>query len=383
MKKNTFIMCAALLALGSCTNEVNEEGFVDKANTISFNAYSTKTRAYTSGDVTIAEMKEGSFGVVGYTQSNNKLYLGSTTKAIEQYWKEDKTLTGGGSWEYKDPTEMKYWPADVMDFFAYFPYSADGASFADPKNDTDPVMTIKCTRDDQDILFSRIHNKAQDTRVHMFFNHALSKIKSIEIQVNAVDVNVTVSKVEILNTSTKGNINVGVDGVATYSNGSEIRTFNVTPAKTITLSTEQKPVDGVLFNNNANGYLFGTNATEHNYVIGTGKAMWNGSKDALNGGKLSESDFVVMKLTCKVEAADHYLVGSADTFGEMYIPMKGVSTNSADISELAAGRRYTYKIVMSSNVGFKDTGDPVMLAPIRFGVNQVTDWNDVEVTVNL
>ena len=90
-----------------------------------------------------------------------------------------------------------------------------------------------------------------------------------------------------------------------------------------------------------------------------------------------------MKLTCKVEAADHYLVGSADTFGEMYIPMKGVSTNSADISELAAGRRYTYKIVMSSNVGFKDTGDPVMLAPIRFGVNQVTDWNDVEVTVNL
>ena len=118
MKKNTFIMCAALLALGSCTNEVNEEGFVDKANTISFNAYSTKTRAYTSGDVTIAEMKEGSFGVVGYTQSNNKLYLGSTTKAIEQYWKEDKTLTGGGSWEYKDPTEMKYWPADVMDFFA-------------------------------------------------------------------------------------------------------------------------------------------------------------------------------------------------------------------------------------------------------------------------
>ena len=63
--------------------------------------------------------------------------------------------------------------------------------------------------------------------------------------------------------------------------------------------------------------------------------------------------------------------------------MKGVSTNSADISELAAGRRHTYKIVMSSNVGFKDTGDPVMLAPIRFGVNQVTDWNDVEVTVNL
>ena len=90
-----------------------------------------------------------------------------------------------------------------------------------------------------------------------------------------------------------------------------------------------------------------------------------------------------MKLTCKVEAAGHYLVGSADTFGEMYIPMKGISGNSADISELAAGRRYTYKIVMSSNVGYKDNGDPIMLAPIRFGVNQIVNWDDVEVTVNL
>lgn len=374
-------MCAILLALSGCTNEINDEGFVDKANGISFSAYSAKTRAYTSGDVAIDKMKEGSFGVVGYTQADNKLYLGSATKAIEQYWKADATIAGGGSWEYKDPTEMKYWPADVMDFFAYFPYSANGATFAAPKNDTDPVMTIKCTSDDKDILFDRVHNKSQEDRVHMYFKHALAKIKSIQIQVNAVDVNVTVSKAEILNTSTKGNIDVYADGVAKYSNGSEIRTFDISPAKTISMSSEGN--DRVLFDNNANGYLFGTNETEHNYVIGTGKTMWNGSKDALNGGKLSESNFVCLKLTCKVEAASHYLVGSADTFGEMYIPMKGISDNSADISELAAGRRYTYKIVMSSNVGYKDNGDPIMLAPIRFGVNQVTEWDDVTVTVNL
>lgn len=384
MKQFYVLTCAALLAASSCTNEVNEEGFVDKTNTISFSAYANKTRAYTSGDVTIAEMKNGSFGVVGYTQSNNNLYLGSTNKAIEQYWKEDASISGGGSWEYKDPTEMKYWPTDVMDFFAYFPYSATGATFADPKNDTDPVMTIHCTSDKQDILFGRVHNKAQEERVHMFFNHALSKIKTIEIKVNAVDVNVTVSKVEILNTATKGDIKVDADGVATYgSNLTDIRTFYISPAKTISLSTESNPVDGVLFDNSANGYLFGTNSTEHNSVVGTGKTMWNGSKDALNGGKLSESDFVVLKLTCKVEVSGLYRVGDANTYGVMYIPMKGISDNSADITELAAGRRYSYKIVMSSNVGFYDNGDPIMLAPIRFGVNQVVQWDDVSVTVNL
>ena len=38
MKKIGYLTFAALLAFGSCTNEINEEGFVDKANTISFSA---------------------------------------------------------------------------------------------------------------------------------------------------------------------------------------------------------------------------------------------------------------------------------------------------------------------------------------------------------
>ena len=103
MKKITYLTYAALFALTSCTNEINEEGFVDKANTISFNAYSNKTRAYTGGDADISVMKTGSFGVVGYKNSDNNLYLGSTTKATEQVWNETKN-----AWEYKIENEMKY-----------------------------------------------------------------------------------------------------------------------------------------------------------------------------------------------------------------------------------------------------------------------------------
>lgn len=111
--------------------------------------------------------------------------------------------------------------------------------------------------------------------------------------------------------------------------------------------------------------------------------MWSGNKSDLNGGNLSTSNFVCLKLTCKVKAAGHYLVGGESNYGEMYIPMHGTSANSADISELLAGRRYTYNIIMQSNVGYEDDGDPIMLAPIRFSVNEVTNWNDVTVTINL
>lgn len=380
MKKNVFLMGVALLTLGSCTNEINEEGFVDKANTISFSAYSSKTRAYTSGDADIAKMKEGSFGVVGYTSDNN-LYLGSTNKAIEQVWKTDASYTGDGYWDYKVSSELKYWPSSTMDFYAYFPYPGNGATFAN-RSTENTIMTITNETGNQDVLFARQADQSQTAYVPLRFNHAFSKIKAINIKVAAVDVSVTVQKVEVLNTSTKGKVLVDNTGNASYATteSDEIRSFDLSSSpKTIKYGT-----DGVeLFGNEANGYLFATNSSVQHYVKGTGKTMWSGNKADLNGGNLSASEFVCLKLTCKVKAAGHYLVGSENDYGTMYIPMHGKSANSADISELLAGRRYTYNIIMKSNVGYKDDGDPIMLAPIRFSVNEVTAWNDVEVTINL
>ena len=381
MKKITYLTYAALLALTSCTNEINEEGFVDKANTISFNAYSNKTRTYTGGDADISVMKTGSFGVVGYKNSDNNLYLSSAdNKATEQVWNETKN-----AWDYRNENEMKYWPSGSMDFFAYFPYSDDGATFATTKT-TDPVMTITSDNGDQDILFSYIKDRTQTDLVHLYFYHALSKIKSVEIQVAAPDIEVSVSNIEILNSYTQGKIKVDNTGVATYSDGTTPRSLGFSPAKTINSQTAE--TNRVLFDNAANAYLFATNTTEHDKVKGTGQTMWNGTKDALNGGKLSESNFICMKVTGKVKhhkdtGEDEYFVGSADSDGVMYIPLRGSSANSADISEFLAGRRYIYKIVMSSNVGYKDNGDPIMLSYIKFGVNQVYNWSDVTVTINL
>ena len=381
MKTLGYISLAALLALASCTNEINEEGFVDKENTISFNAYSNKTRTYTSGDVTtIDEMKQGSFGVVGY-KSDDQLYLGTTTGAIEQHWNQSN-----GHWEYKDKTQMKYWPGGNMDFYAFFPYSTSVEVASTDNSDSDPVVTFTNETGNQDVLFTRAADVAQTDYVPLYFKHALAKIKSINIDVRAVDVEVKVSKVNILNTSTKGkiklyNINGGEISYEATSND-EIRSFDFsTSPKTISLSNSA--TDGVkLFDNDANAYIFATNTGVQHNVRGTGKTMWNGSKDALSG-KVAESGLICLELECKVKAKDHYYVGSESTTGKLYIPLRGTSSNSATISEFLAGRRYIYNIVMSSNVGYDEKGDPIMLAPIRFSVNEITAWNDVDITIVL
>ena len=235
MKKLGYLMGAALLTLVSCTNEINEEGFVDKAKTISFNAYSNKTRAYSEGDADISAMKTGSFGVVGYKTSDNSLYLGSTNKAIEQVWKTDASYTGDGYWDYKVSSELKYWPQENMDFYAYFPYSAKGDVFAQSDASGD-VMTINNVTGNQDVLFACEKNQAQTAHVPLRFHHALSKIASVNILVNQPEVVVEVQKIEFLNTSTKGTIKVDNSGNATYeptSNTTRSFDFSSSPKKII------------------------------------------------------------------------------------------------------------------------------------------------------
>ena len=153
MKKLGYLIGAALLTLSRCTNKINKEDIVDKANTISFNAYSNKTRAYSEGDADISAMKTGSFGVVGYKTSDNGLYLGSTNNAIEQVWKTDASYTGDGYWDYKVSSELKYWPQENMDFYAYFPYSAQGDVFAQ-SDASGNVMIITDESGYQDVLFA-------------------------------------------------------------------------------------------------------------------------------------------------------------------------------------------------------------------------------------
>lgn len=392
MRKDFFYLCAALFALSSCTNEIIEEGFVDKSNAISFNSSAPKTRAYsyTEGDVDNTDaLKNGNFGVVGY--SYNALYLGATTKAAEQ------TYDAGDNWKYVNDDEIRYWPNNNMDFYAYFPFSATGAVFANPKPDNDaPVMTITNNTGNQDVLFASTLNKPRVDRVDMQFHHAFSKIQGIEIQIKNKDVTVKVQKIEVINTSTKGKVLVDKDGNAKYAAGSKARVFTLATPVTITESNTynsgltnqfQTLVEG-----SDNGYIFATNSAIENHVTGTSTTLWDGTNTGWSGGTTLENlGQVCLKLTCKVTTPKtggvNYHVGSVSTYGVMYIPISGSSISGivpgdANKMALLAGKRYTYKIVMENNVGFNEKGEPI-LRPILFQSTAVDSWNDVTVTITL
>ena len=387
MKKITYLTYAALFALTSCTNEINEEGFVDKANTISFNAYSNKTRAVT-GDVTSENMKNDNFGVVGY--NGNSIYLGSSNAAIQQTWKADENVTGGGSWEYITQSDLKFWPSSgTMQFFAYFPFS-DNATFSESISENGTVMTIPNLTCNHDVLFASTNSSSYQERVPLTFYHAFSKIESLNVEIKGGNVesaggSIEIQKVEFINTSTSGSVLVDNSGIASYTAASP----NVTLSKDFTSSTKtvnstSKTAELINNTDKAEGYIFATNSSssETNPVKGTGKTLWNGTKEVLNNSTLSNGNFACLKLTCRVKDNTHYLVGSDSSFGDMYIPLTGTDSNHSEITSFIAGKRYKYNIVWEHNVGFTDAGDPI-LKPILFNVSSVTGWDDVIVTITL
>ena len=389
MKKNFLFAFAALIAVSSCTSEINEEGFVDKANSISFNAYSNKSRAV-SGDVTSDNMIDDNFGVVGYTHDDNKIYLyKGSYAAVEQTW-------DGDSWEYKNLSDLRFWPNKAMDFYAYFPFSDEATFTASNANDASgkpvTVMTIPNVNCSHDVLFAYVYNQPKTDRVPLTFHHAFAKMKGLQIEMPTDGMlyksgcQIEVKGVEFINTSTSGNIKVDNAGVASY----DVAETNVTLKEDLSSSVvtvNNANTSGALINNgsNAKGYFFATNKDAVNSVKGTDKTMWNGTKGALESGKLSEKEFVCLKLTCKVwNGTNHYYVGSAtaDTYGVIYIPLTGNSSDPKTVATFDAGKRYTYTIKMKDNVGFTDEGDPI-LTPILFNVTSVDEWGDVTVTITL
>ena len=380
MKKLFFATCAILMTFCGCTNELAEEGFTDKTKALTFGAYTVKSRAYASGDVTIDEMKlaGSSFGVVGY--SSNNLYLGQTTKAAAQAWK-----AATSSWEYADPAELRFWPETNMDFYAYFPYTANAAAFT-ATNNSGNVMTITTNGDaNQDLLFAFAENQAIQQRVPLTFHHAFSKIQAINISMTGggtlagANVEVEVKNVEIVGTATKGILNVDATGKASYADANTTRQFAFDQPKTI-----DKSSDAVALCKAAdNAYVFATNTDERNNVVGMGKTLWNGNKSAIVGDNLSSmGNMVYLKLTCKVKigGTSTYYVGDNSNYGYVYIPM--TSEDPGAITALEAGKRYVYNIAMRDNVGFKDNGDPI-LKPILFDVDEVEAWDEVTVNITL
>jgi len=368
MKTKYFLGLATMvLAVASCTNDEIVGSADNKADIqeISFESYANATRA----DVTATTLKTNgnAFGVKGYV--TEAAAFGGTTHTAGAACMYDNTKIvydgSATSWKYDDATKTAFWPNVNVAFYAYYPYAESvtaeapttGTSYVAtlPTNNTDAVVTFDVKGDVDALYAKKDQTKSEGATVTIPFQHVYAKINKINLK-TTLDMNVTVSNVEVCKVAHTGRVSITKEGKMTYPAGTGSRILDLS-SSTVTI-----------VKNDASGKdLVGADNGWYVFPISNDK-IWKKTQ-ATDVAK----DNVSIKLTAVIKAGNTTIHD-----GDIYIPI----CNSESSLAIEAGKRYTFNIDLKNGIGFDKDGND-LLTPIMFDTT-VTDWsNGNDVTVNI
>lgn len=337
MKKIFLIGLAATAMLASCSNDETVEMAQSKAIGFSNAFVNNGTR---SVDPSLTKETLEDFAVYGFTQAG-------------QIFKGDRVYKEGSAsatkWSYDI---LQYWvPDNTYTFGAIAPYSVatNVSNVALPKNATKVEMTVAFTNTDADQV-DLLHaaptqiagtevTETYATPVSMTFDHQLSKVKfSFE---NAVGegYNVKVSNVKITDAYTKGTLTVTAAG----------NTWSAQADNNLTLNF---------------GNVVANNATADEAAV---------IANATTSESYNEKLMIPMAAT-----ATYTVTFTAELYqGDVLLGSYDHKVTIKDV-EFKLGYCYDFKATLTSD---NITDKP--LNPIKFEVDDITDWNKTGIDKSL
>ena len=387
MKKNLFMTAAAIAALltGCSTDEEIANIETSAKNAIGFNIVSngteTKATIYGNGSTNFY------FDVFAFDGSGN-YFMG---EADELNWgyllNEDHSAISkhcgvqiyhnGKNWDYKNPEELAYWPANSLDFYAVSPTNFNTASYLahyswsiKPNEQTITYSTVDEFGNNQgtknfDVMYAVAKNQVKGTNggvVKLNFKHILSQVLfKAKVQYEAMEV--TIKEMRVHNFAVAGTFTIPAgepsqsDWKATPSapiytvkkEGTEIKASTTNTKDAVWISSETDPM-----------LFIPQKLTAWSTTSGT--SIPTGTADANKRSYIEIS----MKLTQKGQ----YLIGSENEYKTIYVPFTNVNNDNATGWE--PGKRYIYTLNFGG--GYDADGKPV-LTPITFDA-EVTKWSD-------
>ena len=288
------------------------------------------------------------------------------------------TNLGDGSWK-EDAQYTAYWPAETapLNFQAIAPASDNSFKVTNSVSDNLAHMVANVTvptanADQKDILMAnadRVTEKSDSRKVQLNFKHVLSQVR-FSVKTASQQVSGVIEDIALCNIKQKGTVGyhaaddvadgenawkkvvlgttVSDDVVASYSIGIvDDGSFDAAQYNT---AKEMTKVDGSLL-------MLPQTTVKWTTADGPGKAV---TIEAANTAKNT-----YIKISCKIKNGNTYLVGSKDSFGNVYIPFE---------ANWEMGKKYVYTINIGTGTGgFDENGNP-LIQPISYSV-AVADWS--------
>ena len=376
MKKST-VMLGAIFGtlLMGCSDEEIANVETSSRNAIGFNVLSNaaETRATPT---TNTNLKNTDFDVFAFT-GDGTAFMG---KVDTEFGHDGVNIVyNNGKWDYKNASDLRYWPTEALDFYAFNPGTVSEdmmMNYMWEASGTVQKISYTCIDEygantghaNYDVMYAMAKGQTKDMNngiVKFNFKHILSQVVfKAKTQYDNMQVDINMIKIHNVKMGGFFTLPATADGTGSWSDPADL------PSEVSGLGkfTVVKDVNITVKSN--------TIATD----ISTTTPMLNRPQE-LTAWKVSETATkskleadnakqCYLEIACKIRQSGAYLLGSASEYKTIYVPF-------GDTWE--QGKRHIYTLIFGG--GYDDQGEAV-LNPIQFDA-ETTGWVDADKDVNV
>lgn len=371
MKKSTVMLWAIFGALlMGCSDEEIANVETSSRNAIGFNVLSNaaETRAIPT---TNTNLKNTDFDVFAFT-ADGTAFMGKVDTefghdGVNIVYKDNK-------WDYKNAGDLRYWPTEPLDFYAFNPGTVSEdmmMNYMWETSGTEQKIWYTCIDEygvnkghaNYDVMYAMVKGQTKDMNngvVKFNFKHILSQVV-FKAKTEYDNMQVDINMIKIHNVKMGGffTLPATADGTGSWSDFNDLPNEASGLGKFIVVKDANIPVES------------NTTATD----ISTTTPMLNRPQE-LTAWKVSETGTKTkeqaddakqcyLEIACKIRQNGVYLLGSASEYKTIYVPFGDTWKQ---------GKRYIYTLIFGG--GYNDQGEAV-LNPIQFGA-ETTDWGNAD-----
>ena len=371
MKKSTVMLGAIFGALlMGCSDEEIANVETSSRNAIGFNVLSNaaETRATPT---TPDNLKNTDFDVFAFT-GDGTAFMG---KVDTEFGHDGVNIVyNNGKWDYKNASDLRYWPTGALDFYAFNPGTVSEdmmMNYMWEASGTVQKISYTCIDEygantghaNYDVMYAMAKGQTKDMNngiVKFNFKHILSQVVfKAKTQYDNMQVDINMIKIHNVKMGGFFTLPATADGTGSWSDPADL------PSEVSGLGkfTVVKDVNITVKSN--------TIATD----ISTTTPMLNRPQE-LTAWKVSETATkskleadnakqCYLEIACKIRQSGAYLLGSASEYKTIYVPFGDT---------WVAGKRHIYTMIFGG--GYNDQGEAV-LNPIQFDA-ETTDWGNAD-----
>lgn len=371
MKKST-VMLGAIFGtlLMGCSDEEIANVETSSRNAIGFNVLSNaaETRATPT---TPDNLKNTDFDVFAFT-GDGTAFMG---KVDTEFGHDGVNIVyNNGKWDYKNASDLRYWPTGALDFYAFNPGTVSEdmmMNYMWEASGTVQKISYTCIDEygantghaNYDVMYAMAKGQTKDMNngiVKFNFKHILSQVVfKAKTQYDNMQVDINMIKIHNVKMGGFFTLPATADGTGSWSDPADLPSEvsglgKFTVVKDVNITVESNTI--------ATDISTTTPMLNRPQELTAWKVSETATKSKLEADNAKQC---YLEIACKIRQSGAYLLGSASEYKTIYVPFGDT---------WVAGKRHIYTLIFGG--GYNDQGEAV-LNPIQFDA-ETTDWGNAD-----